>query len=131
MVRPPVPPRRSGLAHLLAATGYSLAGLRRLWREAAFRHEVLAAAVGLPLLWLAGVPGWALAVQAVLVLVLVAAEALNTAIEALVDHLTRDWAEFARDAKDLGSLAVMCLLLANGLWAGVGLWLAWAGGGPA
>jgi len=47
---------------------------------------------------------------------LVAAEALNTAIECLVDHLAPDWQEFARDAKDLGSLATMCLLIANGLY---------------
>jgi diacylglycerol kinase (ATP) len=45
----------------------------------------------------------------------VALEALNTAIECLVDHLTQDWAVFARDAKDLGSLAVMCGLLCHGL----------------
>ncbi len=48
-----------------------------------------------------------------LFLLLVAAEALNTAIEVVVDHLAPGWAEFARDAKDLGSLAVLCLILAN------------------
>jgi diacylglycerol kinase (ATP) len=119
-----VPPRKTGLAHLLAATRYSLAGLARLWHEAAFRHEVLAAAIVLPGLWLLGAPLWAVAVQAVLVLILVAAEALNTAIEELVDHLTQDWAAFAKNAKDLGSLAVMCLILANGVWAAAALALA-------
>lgn len=119
-----VPPRKTGLAHLLAATGYSLAGLARLWREAAFRHEVLALAVLLPVLWGLGAPLWAVAVQAVLGLVLIAAEALNTAIEELVDHLTRDWAPFAKHAKDLGSLAVMCLILANAVWALAALGLA-------
>jgi len=48
-----------------------------------------------------------------LALLVVALEALNTAIECLVDHLTLDWAEFARDAKDLGSLAVLCGLLSH------------------
>lgn len=130
MTRPPeapVPPRKTGLAHLLAATRYSLAGLRRLRREAAFRQEMLAAAVLLPGLWLIGAPVWAVAVQAVLLLVLVAAEALNTALEELVDHLTRDWAEFAKHAKDLGSLAVMCLILANAVWALAALGLALGG----
>lgn len=119
------PPRVSGFAHLIAATRYSLAGARRLWREAAFRHEVLVAGVVLPVLFLLGVPLWALAVQAVLVLILVAVEALNTAVEELVDHLTDNWAEFAKNAKDLGSLAVMCLLLANGVWLAasvIGVW---------
>ena len=35
------PPRVEGLAHLFAAAGYSIDGVRRLWKEAAFRHEVL------------------------------------------------------------------------------------------
>lgn len=120
-----LPPRQAGFAHLVAATRYSLSGIRRLWREAAFRHEVLGAAVILPGLALVGAPVWALAVQAVLVLILIAAEALNTALEEVVDHLTRDWADFAKHAKDLGSLAVMCLLVANGVWLAAALWMAW------
>ena len=121
-----VPPRRTGPLHLVAATVYSLQGLRRLMREVAFRHEVLAAAVLLPGLWALGAPSWALAIQAVLLLVLMALEALNTAIEELVDHLTRAPADFARNAKDLGSVAVMGLILANALWAAESLWLALA-----
>lgn len=47
-------------------------------------------------------------------LLLVAVEALNTAIECIVDHVTGDRAEFARNANDLGSLAVVCVLLGWG-----------------
>ena len=47
---------------------------------------------------------------------LVAVEALNTSIECIVDHLAPQWQEFARDAKDLGSLATMCVLIVNGLF---------------
>jgi diacylglycerol kinase (ATP) len=49
-------------------------------------------------------------------LLLIATEALNTAIEVLVDHVSPNWSEAARDAKDLGSLAVMALLWANGVF---------------
>ena len=49
----------------------------------------------------------------VLFLALIAVEALNTAIECIVDHLASDWQEFARDAKDLGSLVTMCMICAN------------------
>ena len=42
-------------------------------------------------------------------------EALNTAIECIVDHLALQWQEFARDAKNLGSLATMCMLILNGI----------------
>lgn len=123
----PTPPRRTGLAHLAASTRYSLQGARRLWHETAFRHELLAAVLVLALLAGLGAPVWALAVQAVLALILFAAEALNTAIEELVDHLTQTPASFARHAKDLGSLAVALLLLANGIWLVLALWLALTG----
>ncbi|MEM6308190.1 MAG: diacylglycerol kinase [Pseudomonadota bacterium] len=38
-------------------------------------------------------------------------------MEEIVDHLTDDWAAFAKHAKDLGSFAVMCCLIATGLYA--------------
>ena len=102
------------MAHFFAAAGYSIAGIRRLWQETAFRHEVLAFVLVIAGLFWLGASFAEMGVMVVLFLALVAMEALNTAIECLVDHLTSDWAEFAKHAKDLGSLAVMCLLLANG-----------------
>ncbi len=119
MTPPTVPPRKTGLAHLLAAARYSVGGLRRLARESAFRQEVALGGLVLVLLAIFG-PGWGhVAGFAVLLCLLVAVEALNTAIEVLVDHLSPQWAEFARDAKDLGSLAVAAVL------AGMGCYLAW------
>lgn len=109
------PARKTGLAHLVAATGYSAGGLRRLWQEAAFRHEMLGLLVMPVPLFLFGASLTHYIVFAGLALLVIALEALNTAIECLVDHLTNDWAEFARDAKDLGSLAVMCGLLCHGM----------------
>ena len=43
-------------------------------------------------------------------LLLIAVEALNTALEVLVDHLSPGWSQFAKEAKDLGSLAVACTI---------------------
>ena len=55
--------------------------------------------------------------------VLIAVEALNTALEVLVDHLSPGWSQFAKDAKDLGSLAVVCVLGLIGLYVlGVLIW---------
>lgn len=113
--RRPRPDRVTGAGHLLAAGNYSLGGLRRLWAETAFRHELGAGAA------VAGILTWASASVAEymvfggLMLLLVAIEAMNTAVECIVDHLAPGWAEFARDAKDLGSLAVLCVLIAHGL----------------
>ena len=113
------PPRKSGVAHFLAAAGYSLGGLRRLSRESAFRQEV-ALVTGLVVLFLvrgASVPE-VLGLLA-LGLILVAVEALNTALEVLVDHLSPGWSQFAKDAKDLGSFAVACTIGVLLIYAGV------------
>ncbi len=115
------PPRKSGIAHFFAAAGYSLGGLRRLARESAFRQEV-ALIVGLMLLLAvfgASLPE-VLGLLA-LGLGLIAVEALNTALEELVDHLSPGWSEFAKHAKDLGSLAVACTIGALLVYSAIAL----------
>jgi len=114
----PRPARVTGMRHLFAAAGYSIAGSRRLWAETAFRHELLGLPVVCLLFWVIAAPLWAYGVFVILWLLLIAVEALNTAVEAIVDHVSPDWSEAARDAKDLGSLAVMALLIANGVFVG-------------
>ncbi|MEB8388569.1 diacylglycerol kinase [Rhodobacteraceae bacterium KMM 6894] len=114
----PKPARITGIRHVFAAAGYSIGGIRRLWKEAAFRHIVLAFAVVLAVLVAIGASWTQISIFLLLFLALVAVEALNTAIECIVDHLAPNWQEFARDAKDLGSLATMCILFANGLFLG-------------
>lgn len=112
----PKPERITGLRHFFAAATYSFGGIKRLWQETAFRHIVTVCAICIVGLAAIGATLPQIGGFAILVLLLVAAEALNTAIECVVDHLAPDWQEFARDAKDLGSLATMCLLVANGLY---------------
>jgi len=114
----PKPDRITGIRHVFAAAGYSLAGVRRLWQEAAFRHIVLVFLLCMGLLVAIGASWAQLSIFLILFLALVAVEALNTAIECIVDHLAPNWQEFARDAKDMGSLATMCMLVANGLYLG-------------
>jgi diacylglycerol kinase (ATP) len=114
------PKRTSGIAHLFAAAHYSQAGIRRLWRESAFRQEVAGGALALIVLIGLGASVGQLLGFAILWCGLATVEALNTALEVLVDHLAPDWAEFARDAKDLGSLAVAFMIGANALYV---LWV--------
>ncbi len=111
------PDRKTGLAHLLAATGYSAGGARRLWREAAFRQEVAAIAALVGLFLVLGASAGEVIILLILGLVLLAVEALNTALEEVVDHLSPGWSEFAKHAKDMGSFAVLCALVATGLYA--------------
>ncbi len=121
-VKPALPPtpekpaRVTGIAHVFAAAGYSAGGLRRLWHETAFRHITLILPVCVVLFAAVGARMMDYVTLVILFLALVAVEALNTAIECLVDHLAPDWQLFARDAKNLGSLATLCLLLATGIF---------------
>ncbi|MDY8107876.1 diacylglycerol kinase [Fulvimarina sp. 2208YS6-2-32] len=112
-----VPPRKTGLNHLIASTRYSCAGFRRALHEAAFRQELVAFAIVMA--WQVGLqsPLLLILAQAVAGFVLLATEALNTAIEEVVDHLTPEYSTMGKNAKDLGSFAVCCLLVANGLIA--------------
>jgi diacylglycerol kinase (ATP) len=113
------PPRKSGVAHFLAAAGYSLGGLQRLSRESAFRQEVALILGLLACLGLFGASAPEMLGMLGLGLLLVAVEALNTALEVVIDHLSPGWSEFAKDAKDLGSLAVACTIGLTLIYAAV------------
>ncbi|WP_136645630.1 diacylglycerol kinase [Tabrizicola sp. YIM 78059] len=119
MSQPEKPARKSGLAHFFAAAGYSASGLRRLAQESAFRQEIVFIALLLGVFVVMGASLPQVLGLLALGLLLIAVEALNTALEVLVDHLSPDWSQFAKDAKDLGSLAVACTIGAIVLYAGV------------
>lgn len=83
--------------------------------ERAFREELAVLILALPLAWLIGTtPARQLALVAV-VLLLLAVELLNTAIEKLADRLTTDHDPQIGHVKDLGSAAVGVALLIAGL----------------
>ncbi len=109
--------KKTGLAHLIAATKYSIGGAKRLLREAAFRHEIVVGIALLAVYWLAGVSLAHTLISLCLILITFAVEALNTAIELVIDRTSPEISEYGKDAKDLGSFAVMCLLFANSLFA--------------
>lgn len=109
--------KASGVRRIIAATRYSMQGLLRLWKEEAFRHEVYAFAAGLALFAIVGATAADYFIFLILMLVLFSVEALNTAIEELVDRISPEISTVGRHAKDLGSFAVFCLLAANGLFA--------------
>lgn len=113
------PVRKTGIARILAACSYSLAGLRcTLSTEAAFRQEMVLVALALFFLILLPLSAeWKgllfLATASVLVV-----ELLNSAIEALVDLASPDYHLLAKRAKDIGSAAVfVSIALALLLWS--------------
>lgn len=103
---------RGNPQQLWNALRWSLQGLRAGWRhEASFRLEVLLAVVLVPLgFWLGHSTLEKLALVAPIFLVL-AAELLNSAIEAVVDLVSPDFHALAGRAKDLGSAATFVLMV--------------------
>jgi diacylglycerol kinase (ATP) len=109
--------KATGLRRLIVSFRYSMQGLRRLWQEDAFRQEAIAFAAGLVLFAIVGAEALDYLGFFILMLVLFSVEALNTAIEELVDRISPEISTVGRHAKDLGSFAVFCLLCANGFFA--------------
>lgn len=108
----------TGLRHLQRAMGYSLAGLRTTFlHESAFRQELFLCAVAIPLgLWLGNTPVERVLLVGSLLLVL-ALELMNTAIENAIDRISPERHELAGRSKDAGSAAVFVgLLLAGFVW---------------
>jgi diacylglycerol kinase (ATP) len=102
---------------------WSMKGLRAGWEhEASFRLEVCLAVVLVPLgLWLGNGPLEKIALVLPPVLVL-SAELLNSAVEAVVDKVSPEFHELAGRAKDMGSAAVFLLLAMTALTWGLILW---------
>lgn len=113
-----VPPR-GGLLHVVDAGGYSIAGLRRLWLETAARLEVAGAGIVAAAFVLRGAEPWQWLVSGFLLALILAVESLNTAVEVLTDRLSPEWSQMAKDAKDLGSLAVGLMLVVAGVFVGL------------
>ncbi|MDD3801958.1 MAG: diacylglycerol kinase [Desulfuromonas thiophila] len=104
--------KNSGIRRIKLAVVYSLAGLKTAFcSEAAFRQELAAATLLLPLVfWLDLALAERLLMIGSLTLVLIV-ELLNSAIEAAIDRIGPEWHEFSGRAKDLGSAAVFISLL--------------------
>jgi diacylglycerol kinase (ATP) len=105
---------------LFSATKNSLRGIvDGIKTEPAVREEAIAFALAVPLgVFVAPSLAWYVAMIAAL-LVLLAVEFLNTAIEKLSDHVTPEQHRDIGRIKDFGSSAVFCALVLAGL-----VWLA-------
>lgn len=106
------------LSRMWRATINSRNGLAFAFRsEQAFREELIALLLALPLAWLIGVTPVRRLELIMVVLLLIVVELLNTAIEKLADRLTTDHDPQIGRVKDMGSAAVgVTLLIAGGLW---------------
>jgi diacylglycerol kinase (ATP) len=95
-----------------------MAGLRAGWGETAFRQEVLAAVILLPLAFWLGESWIEVAALAGSVVAVMVVELLNTAVETAIDRIGPEWHDLSKRAKDMGSAAVLLsLLLCIGVWS--------------
>ena len=105
-------PGKTGLSRLIAATGYSMKGLRAAWKyEEAFRIEATLSIICIPLaFWI----GRDLTHQLLLVVtcaIVILAELFNSAIEAAVDRFGSEMHPLSGQAKDIGSAGVFTSLM--------------------
>jgi diacylglycerol kinase (ATP) len=110
---------KKGLRRLINALGYSRDGIAAAWRnEAAFRQEILLAAIALPLAFYLGKTGVERALMIGSIVLILIVEILNSAVEAVVDKASPEKSELAKRAKDMGSAAVLLSLInAAAVWA--------------
>lgn len=101
------------------ALGYSLAGLRAAFlHEDAFRMELGAACLLIPLAFFLTVGALAKALLVGSVMLVLIVELLNSALEAAVDRISLEDHALAKRAKDIGSAAVFLSLINTALiWA--------------
>jgi diacylglycerol kinase (ATP) len=105
-----------GLARIYHAGRNTFSGLRiAAGSEPALREELILLAVAIPLgVFIAPSAGWYVAMIGAL-LVILAVELLNTAVEKLADHVTPEFHPKIGAVKDVGSAAVFCTLILGGL----------------
>jgi diacylglycerol kinase (ATP) len=105
------------------ATKYSFDGLIFMLRsEFAARLELYIFFWTMVLFFFLKVPFTSFLIAAILMLLLLAVESLNTAIETIIDHISPEISPVGKHAKDLGSFSVMCLLLVNVIF---GIYVIW------
>lgn len=118
-----------GLKRWVNATRYSWQGLRSAVRhEEAFRQETIALFIGIPAaLWLAS-SIWQAALLITTLLLIMVAEMINSALEALVDRVSTEFHELSGRTKDMGSAAVLLtIIIAVVMWSAA-IWQKWGSG---
>jgi diacylglycerol kinase (ATP) len=106
---------RKGFIRLIDATRFSIYGFKAAWRdEAAFRQELIAVLILLPLAFWLGTTALQRAVLIFSALLMLIVELLNSAIEAVVDRIGLEDHPLSGQAKDMGSAAILVTLIAGG-----------------
>lgn len=110
-----------GMERIVKASIYSKKGLYAAWKnEAAFRQEIYLLIISTPLAIVLAktILQFCLLISAVLLVLIV--ELLNSGLESVVDRISDEHHELSGRAKDMGSAAVLLMLIVCALvWFGV------------
>lgn len=92
----------------------SVDGLKVLWRnETAFRQELYLSLIAIVVLLNANLPSLLKFILILMLLLLLTTEAINSAIETVIDRISTEPHVQSKMAKDIGSAAVSIMLIAN------------------
>ena len=99
-----------GVKRLVNAFKFSMQGLKAAYKgEEAFRQEVVALVLAIPLAFWLGESAVEVALLIGSVLLVLVVELVNSAIEAVVDRFGGELHELSGQAKDMGSAAVLLI----------------------
>lgn len=99
---------------------YSIDGINAAWRgEPAFREEAILAAIMIPAACFLAPDKLSLILMVGSVLLVLALELVNTAVEAAIDRIGPDIHPLSKKAKDAASAAVLVALVNAGMVWGV------------
>lgn len=105
--------------NLLKNTIYALGGAKELFKEVAFKLELIIFILATAILFILSYPLWAKLFMFASLFIPLFAEALNTAIEKVVDLITDDYHTLAKHAKDIAAFGVMLsIFITIFIWLG-------------
>jgi diacylglycerol kinase len=113
--------RKKKKYNLFKNASYAFAGIATLWKERAFQLELLLIVPLLILLFFLPFSPVQKGLMAMSLFLILIAEALNTAVEYVVDLVTQEWHPLAKKAKDTASAGVFLSLLQGGIVWGINL----------
>ena len=104
----------------LASVKHALRGFKVLWAQPNARIHCAVAVLVMTLGWLLNISSIEWLAVIVAITIVIATEALNTAIELIVDLVSPQWQPLARDVKDVAAAAVLITSLGA---AAIGFWV--------
>ena len=113
--------KTTGLTHLINSTKYSLQGLKSAFKnETAFRHECFLACILIPLAFFLGETKIEIILMISSVLLVMALELLNSAVEAVVDRIGTERHELSGPCeRSRFCIGIYCSLYCCCCWGGI------------